>query len=121
MITKVDDIKTQMANLNEKQEKFEVFMLEKILSDKLTQQNIDNLTQNNNEMKTNILQHHLILEHHDNKFKKLILPMLEDIIALLTMQHQDKKNKSLDSDLKNRLNRHLAQLKKTSESKTSPN
>ncbi|CAF4562891.1 unnamed protein product, partial [Rotaria magnacalcarata] len=78
-------------------------------------QQIDVLTKREQELNADLIQHNLFIEKHENLFKKLLIPMFEDLFGLIAAQNQDKKGNTLDADLKCKLERYLVQLKKTRE------
>ena len=57
------------------------------------------------------------IQHHDNLFKKLIIPILDDLFGLFVAQNLDKNEKPLDADLKVKLERYHTQMKKAKEGK----
>jgi len=59
----------------------------------------------------------LKVERHENMFTKLIIPMFEDIFSFITIQNCDSKGRTLDADLKVKLERYLIQMKKAKEGK----
>ena len=117
LMEKITDVKEHITNLALKHEKFEKFMVDKACHDTHVTHQIDPLSKVDQELKKDLLQHHLILERHENMFMKLLIPMFEDLFLLIAAQNQDKKGNTLDADLKCRLDRYLIQMKKTREGK----
>ena len=89
---------------------FENFMKDKIVNDEIISNKIDELLQNNNNQKINITQHEIKITHHENVFKKIVLPLLDEISLFLSNLNIDKYGKTLDADLKVKINRWRAQL-----------
>ncbi|CAF2136210.1 unnamed protein product [Rotaria magnacalcarata] len=117
LIGKIAQVSQQLSNVAAKQEKFEHFMVESANHNVRSTQQIDVLTKREQELNADLIQHNLFIERHENLFKKLLIPMFEDLFGLIAAQNQDKKGNTLDADLKCNLERYLVQLKKTREGK----
>ena len=63
--------------------------------------------------------HNIIIERHDHIFVKLIIPMLEDLSGLFNSFNVDKNGRIIDADLKSKMERYRAQLKKVKDVKSS--
>ncbi|CAF4981331.1 unnamed protein product, partial [Rotaria sp. Silwood1] len=117
LIVKINDVKDHLASITLKHDKFEKFMVEKAKQDTHVSQQIDTLSANDQEFKKDLLNHHMLLQRHENFFTKLFIPMLEDVFSWMALQNQDKKGNTLDADLKCRLERYVVQMRKTREGK----
>ena len=124
IVNKIDELKSSMNHVNALLEKiinrnnhFENFMKDKIINDEIISNKIDELLQNNNNQKINITQHEIKITHHENVFKKIVLPLLDEISLFLSNLNIDKYGKTLDADLKVKINRWRAQLNNVRTSK----
>ena len=117
LMTRISEVKDHLANLSSKHDKFEQFMLEKAQHDTLIMQQMDGLKLCTQELKTDLVQHQILLERHENMFVKLLFPMFEDVLSHIVAINYDNKGRVLDADLKSRLERYLIQVKKSRESK----
>ncbi|CAF1506498.1 unnamed protein product [Rotaria magnacalcarata] len=127
MLNKLDNLLAQMTEVNvhlsnlkvkyDKIDKIEQITLAKNDSDVLMKENLNLLTKQSMELKTEVIANNLMVEHHENMFTKLIIPMFEDIFSFITMQNCDSKGRTLDADFKVKLERYLIQMKKAKEGK----
>ncbi|CAF3590467.1 unnamed protein product [Rotaria sp. Silwood1] len=117
LIVKINDVKDHLASITLKHDKFEKFMVEKAKQDTHVSQQIDTLSANDQEFKKDLLNHHMLLQRHENFFTKLFIPMLEEVFSWMALQNQDKKGNTLDADLKCRLECYVVQMRKTREGK----
>ncbi|CAF3261674.1 unnamed protein product [Rotaria sp. Silwood2] len=70
LIVKINDVKDHLASLTVKHDKFEKFMVEKAKQDSHVSHQIDILTANDQELRKDLLNHHMLLERHENIFIK---------------------------------------------------
>jgi hypothetical protein len=117
LIGKMSEVKHHLTNLENKHDKFEKFMVEKMLSDELVKENFNDLSKNHLDLKKDVTQHSLLIERHENMFTKLLIPMFEDLFSVIASQNHDKRGNPLDADLKYKLERYLMQVKKAREGK----
>ncbi|CAF1110734.1 unnamed protein product [Rotaria magnacalcarata] len=124
MLNKLDNLLAQMAevnihlsNLKVKYDKIEQITLAKNDSDVLIKENLKLLTKQSIELRKEVIVNNLMVERHENMFTKLIIPMFEDIFSFITMQNCDSKGRTLDADVKVKLERYLIQMKKAKEGK----
>ena len=117
LISTLSEVKMQLANVEAKQNKIEQFILEKEKNDELIKQNLNELSNKQEELKKDVVQHSLFIDRHENMFVKLIIPMFQDLFSLIASQNQDKKGNILDADLKCKLERYLIQMKNAKQGK----
>ncbi|CAF1343835.1 unnamed protein product [Rotaria sp. Silwood1] len=116
LINKLSEVKNHLANLEAKHDKFEQFIIKKN-NDEIVSNKINDLSNNQMNLKKNIVQHSAYIDRHKNLFCKLLIPMFEDLFSLIALQNLDKRGNPLDADLKCKLNRYLVQMKKETEGK----
>ncbi|CAF3351160.1 unnamed protein product [Rotaria sp. Silwood2] len=115
LINKLSEVKDHLANLEAKHNKFDQFMLEKNSHDGIVIKKINDLFNNHMNLKKNVVQHNSYVDRHENLFCKLLIPMFEDLFSFIAGQNLDKRDNSLDVDLKCKPNRYLVQMKKAIE------
>ncbi|CAF4194891.1 unnamed protein product, partial [Rotaria sordida] len=78
LIVKINDVKDHLASLTLKHDKFEKFMVEKAKHDIHVSYQIDTLSANDQELRKDLINHHMLIERHEKIFIKLFIPMLEE-------------------------------------------
>lgn len=112
---KLSEVNTHLLNLQSKYDRFERFMMEKNETDASLQENLRVLSSQSSELKKDMVHNDRILNQHNNVLTELLLPMLEELVDLVLMQNQDKNKKSLNADLKSKMERYVIQLRKAKE------
>lgn len=112
---KLSEVNTHLLNLQTKYDRFERFMMEKNEIDASFQENLRVLSTQSSELKKDMVHNDRIVNQHNNVLTKLLLPMLEELVGLILMQHQDKYKKPLNADLNSKMERFVSQIKKAKE------
>ena len=116
LIIKLSDVQNKLIALEVKYDKFEQFMISKNQSDENIKAVLSNLSSNHENLKTDVAQHSIFIDRHENMFSKLVFPLLDDICSFISL-HNTNKNRPIDADLKNRLERYHLQMKRALDGK----
>ena len=116
LIIKLSDIQNKLVALEVKYDKFEQFMISKNQSDENIQVVLTNLSTNHENLKTDVVQHSILIDRHEDIFSKLMFPLLDDICSFISAQNTTK-NRPIDADLKCRLEHYHLQMKKALDGK----
>ncbi|CAF1289161.1 unnamed protein product [Rotaria sordida] len=107
ILSKLNELATNMEKLNDNifkitlcNEKFEKFMKDKIDSDKIIQQEINVLKNNDKALEVNQVQHELKLKRYENILVKLLMPMLDEMSKVVLILNHDQHGRPLDPGLK---------------------
>ncbi|CAF4750020.1 unnamed protein product [Rotaria sp. Silwood2] len=117
LLAQIADVNVHLSNLKVKNDKIEQIILAKNDSDILIKENLNLLSKQSMELKKEVIVNNLKVERHENMFTKLIIPMFEDFFSFITVQNCDSNGRTLDADLKLKLERYLIQMKKAKEGK----
>ena len=115
LIHKLSDVKNQLTNLENKHDNFELFINSKNQSDDLIKKDLKDISINQDLIKNDVKHNGLAIDRHENFFSKLIFPMFDDICSLIFSQNTGGKSRSIDADLKHKLERYCQQMKKVTE------
>ena len=117
LIKVISEVKNQLINVEAKQNKLEQFILQTERNDEFMKQNLSDLSSKHDELKKDVVQHSLFIDRNENLFIKLIIPMFQDLFTFISSINVNKDGKSLDADLKYKLERYLVQLKNAKQGK----
>jgi len=117
LINTLSEVKSQLTNLEAKHEQFEKFILLKNLNDDNVKADLLVLSNNQDKLKKDVVQQSVLITRHENMFNKLFTPMIEDICLFITSQNVDINGRTLDADIKCKLERYRLQMKKAQEGK----
>ncbi|CAF4683207.1 unnamed protein product, partial [Rotaria sp. Silwood2] len=120
LLAQIADVNVHLSNLKVKNDKIEQIILAKNDSDILIKENLNLLSKQSMELKKEVIVNNLKVERHENMFTKLIIPMFEDFFSFITVRNCDSNGRTLDADLKLKLERYLIQMKKAKEASLSP-
>ncbi|CAF3804835.1 unnamed protein product [Rotaria sp. Silwood1] len=115
LLAQIAEVNVHLSNLKVKNDKIEQITLAKNDSDILIKENLNLLSKQSMELKKEVIVNNLKVERHEKMFTKLIIPMFEDFFSFITIQNCDSKGRTLDADLKLKLERYLIQMKKAKE------
>ncbi|CAF4345612.1 unnamed protein product, partial [Rotaria sp. Silwood2] len=119
LLAQIAEVNVHLSNLKVKNDKIEQITLAKNDSDILIKENLNLLSKQSMELKKEVIVNNLKVKRHENMFTKLIIPMFEDFFSFITIQNCDSNGRTLDADLKLKLERYLIQMKKAKEAKAS--
>ena len=117
VLEKLSEVNTHLSNLQSKYDRFEQFMLDKNEHDLLVNEKLNCLSKQSSELKNDMTHNGRLLQQYNDKFMKLLFPILDDLVGFIALQNQDKKGNPLDADLKIKLERYRIQMKKAKERK----
>ena len=119
LLVKMSDVNNHLAKLSSNNEKFEQFMNDQNKKDAQITDQLDSVMTISSGLRKDVSFHNIIIERHDHIFVKLIIPMLEDLSGLFNSFNVDKNGRIIDADLKSKMERYRAQLKKVKDVKSS--
>ncbi|CAF1302706.1 unnamed protein product [Rotaria sordida] len=106
-----------LEKLSSTNAKFEQFMANVIEQDKKVEMNIQDLQKNGQTMMSHITQLQVYSIRHENLFKKVFLPIIDDLSKFVLSMNQDKHDRVVDADFGVTLERLRTQLNNALEGK----
>ncbi|CAF3998184.1 unnamed protein product [Rotaria sordida] len=126
ILSKLNEMNQNMSKVNvilEKSSstnaKFEQFMANVIEQDKKVEMNIQDLQKNGQTMMSHITQLQVYSTRHENLFKKVFLPIIDDLSKFMLSMNRDKHDRVVDADFGVTLERLRTQLNNALEGKDS--
>ncbi|CAF1018135.1 unnamed protein product [Rotaria sordida] len=105
ILSKLNEMNQNMSKVNvilEKSSstnaKFEQFMANVIEQDKKVEMNIQDLQKNGQTMMSHITQLQVYSTRHENLFKKVFLPIIDDLLKFMLSMNRDKHDRVVDAD-----------------------
>lgn len=117
LLKRMSEVNVHLSNLKLDHEKFERFIVDKNEIDLLVKENLSLLCKHSSELRNDLSCFNTAVDQHGNILLKLLVPIFEDLFSLIAMQNEDRKENTLDADLKLKLERYLTQMEKAKEGK----